>query len=656
MARRLRQLSAAEAARLVQLSDSDDEVGSPSDTDSGEEDALFVTDGKEADDGTAQARSPHTATLPDPSGGGAQPVSVPSGLGTRKRLTKSKRTLEEGEYVPIQQETGFYSVRDNRNSTTVEWSRQPDTQRSRRLDLNVTRHKPGLIGRARSVTTDLDAFLLFFQDGVIDLTIKYTNQKLLEEKVKYESSTKDSDLSHLQEFDPVTRSELLSFVGLSLLRGSVGAESSAEDLFTGPFAQAPFIATMSYRRYLKLLRCLRFDDAETRPTRRETDKFCLIREMFNIFDCGLRQHLHPSDDVCLDETLVRFRGRCGFKVYMPSKPGKYGVLFRSVADAEFHYIWKLWPYAGKPANPQQAPPESSFASVLELVRYMTAELRGSGRNVTMDRYFTTIEIMDDLKRDRLSAVGTLQGNRRLIPSEMKVTQGRQPGSTIACYRDGITLVSYCPKPGKVVLAASTFHENTARIDSRTGKPEIILHYNATKGGVDICDAMLEAYSTRVPTRRWTTAVFLFMIGVAALNAYHVFQTNVPDSAKSDVRHGGRRLFLQELGLALCRPQMESRATVYTTAGVYNRRTVVALESCLGRRLKERRAAPEPSESVAPGRCHMCLEEAKGVGYKTQRQRMKKVKTVCSVCGVHACDKHMVTVRRCDGCYQHCDSE
>ena len=48
--------------------------------------------------------------------------------------------------------------------------------------------------------------------------------------------------------------------------------------------------------------------------------------------------------------------------------------------------------------------------------------------------------------------------------------------------------------------------------------------------------------------------------------------------------------------------------------------MVALESCHGRRLKERQAVPEPSESVAPCRCHMRLEEAKGVGYKTHETK------------------------------------
>ena len=247
--------------------------------------------------------------------------------------------------------------------------------------------------------------------------------------------------------------------------------------------------------------------------------------------------------------------------------------------------------------------------------------------------------------DRLSVVGTLQANRRLISAQMKASKGRQPGFTIACYRDQATLVSYCPKPGKVVLAASTFHETSALVDAKTGKPEVILHYNATKGGVDLCDAMLEAYSTRVPTRRWATSVFLFMVSVAALIAYHVFITNVPDSEKSNPRRGGRRLFLQDLGLALCL-QMEERAAAYVATGGHHRHIVVSLERCLGRPLVIQ-PVTDPAPSVAPSRCHVCLGNKRGAGYRAERNKMKKVKTACSTCGGHACEQHSSTVRRCD---------
>ena len=43
------------------------------------------------------------------------------------------------------------------------------------------------------------------------------------------------------------------------------------------------------------------------------------------------------------------------------------------------------------------------------------------------------------------------------------------------------------------------------IDESSGKPEIILHYNATKDGVDTCNQMCGMYTVQCSTRRWTSS-------------------------------------------------------------------------------------------------------------------------------------------------------
>ena len=70
---------------------------------------------------------------------------------------------------------------------------------------------------------------------------------------------------------------------------------------------------------------------------------------------------------------------------MPSKPGKYGMLVRSVADARSRYIWKLWPYSGRPEVPGESPPDVVMESVPQLVHFLVKDIKNSGRNVTMDR-------------------------------------------------------------------------------------------------------------------------------------------------------------------------------------------------------------------------------------------------------------------------------
>ena len=65
---------------------------------------------------------------------------------------------------------------------------------------------------------------------------------------------------------------------------------------------------------------------------------------------NFRRHFKQTQSSTLDESLVRFRGRCPFKMYMPSKPGNYGLLIRTVAESNLRYMWKMWPYSGRPAD------------------------------------------------------------------------------------------------------------------------------------------------------------------------------------------------------------------------------------------------------------------------------------------------------------------
>ncbi|KAK5887853.1 hypothetical protein CesoFtcFv8_016414 [Champsocephalus esox] len=94
----------------------------------------------------------------------------------------------------------------------------------------------------------------------------------------------------------------------------------------------------------------------------------------------------PGPEVTVDEQLVPFRGRCGFKQYMPSKPAKYGIKSWVACDARSSYAWNMQVSTGKASA--GAPPEKNQG--MRVVLDLTRGLRG-GRNVTCDNFFTSVE-------------------------------------------------------------------------------------------------------------------------------------------------------------------------------------------------------------------------------------------------------------------------
>ena len=263
------------------------------------------------------------------------------------------------------------------------------------------------------------------------------------------------------------------------------------------------------------------------------------------------------------------------------------------------------------------------------------------------RYFTSIELIEQLRDELgLTVVGTLRANRALLPKEMTNPAGRRPDTSKICHRNDIQLVSYCPKEKKVVLVASSQHR-LPLVDSVTKKPEVILYYNSTKGGIDVCDAITESTTCQAAIRRWQVRVLLYMLAVTGLNAYHIFCLANPDSSHCDAKHGGRMRFLRALGHQLIEPQVERRADQSSSRGVINQKTAAAIKLVLNRP-EVSRPAPSASSGTASGRCHLCVTESHGRGHKRRKNSLGRV-TRCAMCSRPACREHSLQQKVCMRC-------
>lgn len=70
------------------------------------------------------------------------------------------------------------------------------------------------------------------------------------------------------------------------------------------------------------------------------------------------------------------------------------------------------------------------------------------------------------------------------------------------------MTSYVPKKNRSVVLLSTVHNDTAIVETLKNKPEIVVYYNKTKGGVDTVDKLVRTYTAKRQTRRWPFAFFL----------------------------------------------------------------------------------------------------------------------------------------------------
>ena len=264
----------------------------------------------------------------------------------------------------------------------------------------------------------------------------------------------------------------------------------------------------------------------------------------------------PYPDLCVDQQLVAFRGRCGFRQYIPSKPAKYGIKIWWGCDSQTCYPLNGEVYLGRQPGQQR-----KVGLGARVVKQLTAPWRTSGRNVTPDNFFTSIPLAKDLLKGGLTYAGTIRSNKPHMPDAMKANNTRQVNSSLFGFNDQATLVSYVRKEKQAVLALSTTHHDD-QVDGDAQESKIILYYNSTKSGVDSLDHLATMYTCRRKNNRWPVALFGNVFDVAAVAAFIIWIGNFPQWKISEGKRR-RSLFLSELANELVMPHIRRTALTLT---------------------------------------------------------------------------------------------
>ncbi|XP_019736039.1 LOW QUALITY PROTEIN: piggyBac transposable element-derived protein 4-like [Hippocampus comes] len=421
------------------------------------------------------------------------------------------------------------------------------------------------------------AFALFVDQEFIEKIVKMTN---------HQAHRKTKNWYRL------TPQELRAFIGLLILSGTYRSRHEAtSSLWSVKTGRPMFPLAMSHRRFMEINRMLRFDTASKQsPQPNHANKLSPISDLWSSWNFRLEKMFNVGRDVCVDEQLISFRGRCSFKQYMPSKPAKYGIKIWAVCDARTSYAWKLEIYTGKPPGGTR---EHNVG--MRVMLGLTDSLEG--HIITMDNFFTSVPLAAELKKKRNSLVGTIRRNKSELPAQMTQITERQPLSSIFCFTRDMALVSYVPKKGKNVLLLSTVHKKPKVEAGGKRKPEIVLDYNKCKGAVDHLDQACGTYSTRRRAQRWPMCLFYHLLDVSAFNAFILYtHVNPGWNAKKLYK---RRLFLEELGHALIMPEVHRRKP--HTAPV----EVQAAEKQENPKVKRKQCALCTVKVIASNECEKC---------------------------------------------------
>lgn len=399
-------------------------------------------------------------------------------------------------------------------------------------DYNIQNHKifqftsnKGLqTHTVNSNSNAIDIFKLFFNDDLINLIVHetnvYANQVL--------QSTRISRNSRLNNWTDTNSQEIQVFFGIFIWMGLNVRPALSDYWSNDPLYKNDFISNLMKRnRFELLMRMLHFNDNQI-PN--QNDKLVKIRPFLTLLKNNIQSVYSVGENMVIDESMIAWRGRLGFRQYIPGKKHKFGVkVFKLCTENGYTYDFEI--YSGREVNTVTA-----TGSVGEkIVMKLTNSLLNAGRTLYTDNFYTSCVLARVLLKNKTHLIGTLRKNRKHLPKDVVGAKLKKNEIVGKQCEDGIVVLKW--KDKRDVLMLSTCHgleqEQIQTRNKRTSpnntftprmKPKVIIDYNTGKCGIDKSDQMASYACVNRRGVKWFRKVALELItGIAMVNACIIFK-------------------------------------------------------------------------------------------------------------------------------------
>ncbi|XP_071509821.1 piggyBac transposable element-derived protein 4-like [Diadema antillarum] len=199
---------------------------------------------------------------------------------------------------------------------------------------------PGPTTKLNEMSTVLDFFFLLFPLTLI--------QHLVQETNRYAAQKRQAN-PNLPRWQPVSVEEMKCYLGIRLYLSIMPLPEmcwmwSSDDVF-GHLRIAKF---MSRKRFEGISVHFHANDRTQHLPKEHPnhDKLHLVRPVLNEVLANCVQQYNPHQNCSVDEAMIAFCGRLGFRQYIPSKPTKYGIKVWMRADPMNGYCNEFQVYVG----------------------------------------------------------------------------------------------------------------------------------------------------------------------------------------------------------------------------------------------------------------------------------------------------------------------
>lgn len=359
--------------------------------------------------------------------------------------------------------------------------------------------------------TPATLFNLFWPDTLLEHLVYQTNLYAQQQE---------------KPFVPVTKDEMNTFLGINLHMGIVKLPAYRDYWSSCPDLHDTFVSKfMSVNRFGWLLSHLHVNDNHFLPARNSPryDKLYKVRPLLDTLKNTFEKNYRPTENMAIDESMIKFKGRSYLKQYMPKKPVKRGYKVWMLC-ASSGYCLKFDIYTGKAETV-----EKNLGA--RVVLDFTLDLQNKNYKFFFDNYFNSYVLQHELKLKKLLACGTVNYTRKYLPT---LKEGKTMKRGDFDWRMSDQNILYLKwKDNRSVYFLSNMHDptdvSTAKRRKKDGSltdipcPKLLNDYNANMNFVDKFDQLKGNYSLDRRSKKWWHRIFFSFLDYSVVNAYIVYK-------------------------------------------------------------------------------------------------------------------------------------